>query len=121
MAVDVKQYMYSKGTDPVMDKELAAARSYGKVKPGQQHIFWKSGLRWYAVPVPEIQRIFRRLEPVIRKLCCGGKSYYIERLVMVLQNGEELVVHIGDDIPKDAEALLAALKAQHPDLQYGKV
>ena len=121
MAVDVKRYVYSKGENPALDADFGAARAYGKVKPGQQHIFWKSGLRWYAVPVAEIQRIFRRLEPVIRKLCCGGKSYFIERLVMVLQNGEELVVHIGDDIPKEAEALLVALKVQHPNLQYGKV
>ena len=121
MAVDVKQYIYSKGTDPVMDAELAAARSYGKVKPGQQHVFWKSGMRWYAMAADEIQRIYRRVEPVYGKLCCGGRSYLIERLVMVLQNGEELAVHIGDDVPKDAEALLAALKAQHPNLQYGKV
>jgi len=121
MAVDVKQYMYSKGTDTLLDKDFAEAKAYGKVRPGQQTIFWKSGLRWYALPVTDIQRIYRRREPVIRKLCCGGKSYYIEYLVMVLKNGQELVVHIGDDIPKDAEALLAALKEQHPHLQYGKV
>ena len=69
----------------------------------------------------EVQRLYRQLEPVIRRLCCGGKSYYIERLVMILKNGEELVIHVGDDVPKEAEALLAALKELHPQLQYGKV
>lgn len=121
MAVDVKQYIYSKGTDPALDADFGAAKAYGKVRPGQKAIFWKSGLRWYALPVADIQRIFRRLEPVIRKLCCGGKSYYIEWLVLVLQNGEELVVHVGDDIPKDVEALFAAMKEQYPSLQFGKI
>ena len=121
MAVDVKQYLFSKGTDAVLDADFDMAKAYGRVRPGQQVIFWKRGLRWYALPVADIQRIHRRLEPVIRKLCCGGKSYYIEYLVMILKNGQELMVHIGDDIPKDAEALLAALKEQHPGIQYGKV
>ena len=40
---------------------------------------------------------------------------------MILKNGEELVIHIGDDVPKDAEALYAALKELHPQIQYGKV
>jgi len=121
MAVDVKQYIYSKGTDPVLDADFAAAKAYSKVKAGQQALFWKAGLHWYAVPMSEIQRIFRRLEPVIRRLCCGGRSYYIERLVLILKNGEELVVHVGDDVKRDAEALFAALQEGHPNLQYGKV
>ena len=121
MAIKMKQYAYSKGTDAVLDGDFAAAEAFGKVKAGEKAIFWRSGLRWCAVPAAYIQRIFRRREGVIRKGCCGGKSFFIERLVMVLWNGEEIEVHIGDDIPKDAEALLSQLKKLHPALQYGKV
>ncbi len=121
MAVNVKQYMYVKGADSGLDAEFAAARAYGKVKPGRTAIFWKSGLRWCAVPVQQLQRIYRRVEPVYGKLCCGGRSYLIERLVLVLNNGEELAIHIGDDAQKEAEALLAWLQEQHPHIQYGKV
>ena len=120
MAIDVKQYLFNKGTDPVLDADFDMAKAYGKVRPGRLAIFWKHGLRWYTLPVAEVNRIYRQLEPVIRRMCCGGKSYYIERLVMILKNGEELVIHIGDDVPKDAEALYAALKELHPNLQYGK-
>lgn len=121
MGIRVKQYAYSKGTDAVLDADFAVAEAFGKVKVGQKSIFWKSGLRWCTVPVAYIHRIFRRREAVIRKGCCGGKSFFIERLVLILWNGEELEVHIGDDIPKDAEALLKQLQRLYPELQYGKV
>lgn len=121
MGIHVKRYAYSKGTDAVLDADFAAAEAFGKVRAGQRAIFWKSGLRWCAVPKAYIQRIFRRREAVIRKGCCGGKSFFIERLVLILWNGEEIEAHIGDDMPKDAEALLTHLQKLHPELQYGKV
>lgn len=121
MAVNLKQHVYSKGTDEALDADFEATKRYGSVKPGKLAIFWKSGLRWCKLPVSEIQRIFRRVEPVYGKLCCGGRSYIIERLVLVLHSGEELTVRIGDDIQKEAEALLQTLKELHPNLQYGKV
>jgi len=121
MAGNVKQYAYVKGTDPAMDAEFASAKSYGRIRPGETVIFWKSGLRWCAIPVQQLQRIFRRVEPIYGKLCCGGRSYLIERLVLILNSGEELVLRIGDDMQKEAEALLAYLKERHPHIQYGKV
>lgn len=120
MAVNLKPYIYVKGADAALDAEFTAASSYSKVKPGQTALFWKSGLRWYAIPLTQVQRIFRRVEPVYGKLCCGGQSFIIEWLVLILQDGSELVIHIGDDVKKQAEALLLALKDTHPELQYGK-
>ena len=121
MATDVKQYLYTKGMDPILDADFDMAKAYGKVRPGRLAIFWKHGLRWYTLPVAEVNRIYRQLGPVIRRMCCGGKSFYIERLVLKLKSGEDLAIHIGDDIPKDAEALFAALQERHPQIQYGKV
>lgn len=116
-----KSYLYVKGAEEALDGDFAAATAYGKVKPGQTAIFWKSGLRWYQIPLTQIQRIYRRVEPVYGKLCCGGHSFIIEWLVLVLLDGSEVVVHIGDDVQAKAEALLQALKDTHPQLQYGKV
>lgn len=120
MAGNVKAYVYSKGIDPVLDQDFLSAKAYGKVKAGRKAVFWKSGLRWYAIPAEKLQRIFRRVEPVYGKLCCGGRSFFIERLVLVLKNEEELVIHIGDDVKKEAEALLEHLQQLHPALSYGK-
>ncbi len=121
MAMNVKQYAFVRGSDPVLDGEFAAAKAYGNIRPGETVIFWKSGLRWCAISVAEIQRIHRRLEPVVRRMCCGGRSYYVEWLVLILQSGEELMLRIGDDMKKDAEALFAHLQERYPDIQYGKV
>ena len=116
-----KQYLYSKGSDSRMDGDFTGAREFGKVRPGQEQLFWKFGFRWYAMPFGNLQRIYRRVEPVFGKLCCGGKSCIIEWLVLVLHDGSELVIHIGDDVNKQAEALMIHLKDAHPEIAYGKV
>lgn len=120
MAVDLKPYIYAKGKDAGLDGELAQAKQYGKVCPGQTVLFWKYGLRRYAMPYEKVRRIFRRVEPVYGKLCCGGRSFLIEWLVLVLKDGTQVQIHIGDDVKREAEALLAALKESHPGIAYGK-
>ena len=120
-----KPYRYTKGENPALDADFASATAYEKVHLGETALFWKSGLRWYWFPLERARRIFRRLEPVQGRLCCGGQSFIIEWLVVVQDNGEELVIHIGDtvigdQVRKQAEALLDSLKHAHPQIQYGK-
>ena len=116
-----KPYRYTKGENAALDADFTSASVYEKVRTGKDAIFWKSGLRWHHIPMPQIQRIYRRVEPVYGKLCCGGRSFIIEWLVLVLADGSELVLHIGDDVKSQAEALLDGLKQLHPQIQYGKV
>lgn len=121
-----KPYRYTKGEDPALDAQFAAACEYGKIRPAESVLFWKSGLRWHMISLDNVQRIFRRVETVHGRLCCGGKTYTIEWLVLILADGSELVLHIGDDIvgsslQKQAAALLERLKLFHPQIQYGKV
>ena len=116
-----KPYRYTKGENAALDAQFAAAPAYGKIRPGQTVLFWKSGLRWHGIGLEGIQRIFRRIETVHGRLCCGGKTYVIEWLVLIRADGSELVLHIGDEVRKKAEALLEYLKAAHPQIQYGKV
>ena len=120
MAVNLKPYVYKKGGDPALDQDFAAGKDYGWVRPGQTAVFWKNGLRWYAVPLTQVQRIFRRVEPVYGKLCCGGNSFIMEKLVLILKNGTELELYIGDDIEKKAAALLEFLQTGHPEIAFGK-
>ena len=116
-----KPYRYTKGENPALDADFASASAYEKIRPGEASVFWKSGLRWHHIPVGKIQRVFRRVEPVYGKLCCGGRSFLIEWLVLILTDGSELVLHIGDDVQKKAEALLVHMKEHHPQIEYGKV
>ena len=121
MAADLKPYRYVKGADGKADGEFADAGVYGNLRLGQTLLFWHAGLRWYRIPLSGVSRIFRRVVPVIGKLCCGGRSYLIEMLVLVLPDGTNLELYIGDDAQKDAEALYQALQEAHPELEYGVV
>lgn len=118
---DHRQYIYVKGSIEALDGEFARTRAYGKVRPGETTLFWRYGLRRFAIPFGDIQRIYRRVEQVVGRLCCGGRTYVIEWLVLVRSDGEELVLHIGDQVKKEAEALLVHLRQTHPEIQYGKV
>ena len=64
MANNLKEYLYTKGTDAALDAEFASAAAYCRVKLGKDTVFWKAGLRWCAMPLAKVQRIFRRVEPV---------------------------------------------------------
>ena len=120
MTVNSKPYVYKKGTDPALDADFAAGQDYGWVRPGKTAVFWRSGLRWRAVPLSQVQRIYRRVEPVYGKLCCGGNSFIMEKLMLILNDGTELELYIGDDIEKKAVALLEFLKEGHPEIAFGK-
>lgn len=102
-----------------IDSKPAAGTSYGRVKLDETRLYWKSGLRWYAVELSKIRRAYRQEENVYGKLCCGGKSYVIHRLVLVLEDGATLTIHIGDDEKQAAQSLIAALKEQ-PHIAIGK-
>ena len=118
--VNLKPYLYTTKADPVLDAEFASAAHYENVRLGATHLFWTPLFRWYAVPVSRAQRIYRRIEDVHGRLCCGGRSFRMEKLVLILENGQELEIHIGDDVGKKAQALLEALQNNHPNILYGK-
>jgi len=120
MAVNLKSYLYSKGTDTALDAQFASAASYARAKLGQTHIFWKAGFRWYCIPIEQVQRIFRRQMPVRTKLCCGGANFTVEWMVLILPDGSELEIYMGDDVQATAEAMLQSMKGTHPKIQYGK-
>ena len=118
--VDLKPYHYIPKVSPSLDAEFSAAARYENVKLGTTHLFWKPMFRWHAVPLSRVQRIFRRVEDVYGKLCCGGRSFRMEKLVLILTGGTELEIHIGDDAETKAKALLESLKTNHPEILYGK-
>ena len=120
MPTNLKPYVFKKGMNTALDAQFSAAVDYGWVKPGQTAVFWKTGLRWYVISLSEVERIFRRVVPVYGKLCCGGRSFIMEYLVIIRKDGSELELYIGDDMEKKAAALLDFLKQSHPELAFGK-
>lgn len=120
MEIDAKEYTYHNGKDQALDIEFAGAVPYGKIKLSKNVIFWKVTLRWFGVPFTDIRRVYRRVEEVNAKMCCGRASFDIQKLMLVLKDGSTLELLIGDNDRYQAQNLFQAIKEAHPDLQYGK-
>lgn len=116
----MKRYAYVREQDPGLDAEFAAAETFGRTRLGAASLFWKNGLKWYTIPLDQVERIYRRVEFVYGKLCLGGSSYDIQRLMLVLKTGENVEIPVGDRMEKRAVALMQALRNAHPEIQYGK-
>lgn len=120
MTIDLKPYLYTKGTDALLDADYAAASVYGKVRAGKTALFWRFGLHRYAISYTQVCRIFRRVESMHIRACGGGRPFVSQWLVLELPGEKELAIHIIDNDQKKAENLLQALKELHPELPYGK-
>ena len=115
MLMNLKPYLCA---DP--GQEFDAAAQFGNLRLGEKRLFWKSGLRRYAVELDTVRRVWRQEENVYGKLCCGGRSYVIHRLVMKLEDDRELTLHIGDDAKPATEALLQTIAERFPLIAVGK-
>ena len=123
MRIYPTEFLYHAGQDVALDDSFAQAETYGKVKLGRNELFFKGTLRWYVVPFDRVLRIFRQQDHVYGKLCAGGQDYDVHLLMLVLDDGSPLQLHIGNDRPMllKAEQLYAAIQAAQPQLQYGKL
>lgn len=117
---ELAEFRYKRDANHLIDKEFETSSRYGKVRIGQKVIFWKKGLFWYCVKLEEINRIFRRIEAVDTKMCCGNVNFDIQKLVLVLKDGTELEALIGDGMIREAEILYERLKAEAKDIIFGK-
>lgn len=120
MVTNLKAYLYTKGTDETLDQEFAASQKYGKVQLGPNTLFWKVGLTRYCVSFSQVRRVYRSLMPMHGRLCAGGYHFDIEYLSLILLDGAQIQMHIGNDVKPKAEALLEAIKQAHPQLEYGR-
>ena len=120
MRIYPKEYIYTAGKEARLDADFDAAQAVGKVKPGKTALFFRTGLKWYAVPFDRIARIFRRIDMVYGKLCCGGRTYDVQMLALVLGDGRGLEIHVGDDMSAQAEELYGTIQESQPQLMYGK-
>lgn len=113
--------VYQKNKDPEITKDFEQADLYGKVKLGWNHIFWKKRLSWQYVSLNEIYRIYRRVEAVDSKMCCGNVNFDIQKLVIELKDGTSCELIVSEGVPREAEVLYHALQNQRPEILYGKV
>lgn len=121
MKTNWKPFLYVKRKHPALDADFETATSYGRLKLGEEAVFWELGFRWYAVEIARVQRAYRRVEETLMQVGCRPGVKGIQKLMLVLDNGSTLALQIGEgDREEVAEALYAALQAAHPELEYGK-
>ena len=111
---------YKKNVVPELDQEFLKARCFGKVKLGTNHIFWKKMVAWSYAAFADVCRVYRRVEAVDTKMCCGSVNFDIQKLVLAFADGTETELVVGEGTPKEAEQLFAAIQELHPELSFGK-
>lgn len=112
--------VYKKNEVSAVTEDFERGSLYGKVKLGLHYIFWKKAFSWKYVAMDEIYRVYRRVEAVDTRMCCGKVNFDIQKLVMELKDGISCELLIGEGTPKEAEALWLALKEQRTELAFGK-
>ena len=115
-----KPFVYTKRKQAVLDADFEGAGSYGRVRLGKLGVFWELGFRWYFVPVERIVQVYRRVEDTLTQIGCRPGVVGIQKLVLVLDDGNRLELQIGEGNKEEtAEVLYASLQAMHPQLRYG--
>lgn len=120
MLTNAKDCIYRRGQDAALDEAFASGTLYGKIKLSTDHIFWKVALRWFCLPLGRVRRVYRRVEEVNAKMCCGRANFDIQKLMLQLEDETLLELHIGENERDVAGRLFQALKEAHPELQFGK-
>ena len=93
-------------------REYREARAVGGVRVGRAHLFFRAGLRTYAVPWPEISRCYRRVMRVPMKMCCGSGNLDVESLVVEGASGEQASIQLPGT--RAARALIDMIRETAP-------
>ena len=103
----------------LLESEYKTARQVGKLRLGELHIYFKSGIKTYYIPYRDVRRCFRRVESVPAKLCCGNGEFQIENLVICGEGDIELA-QIQLPGTKAAKLLMEELEDRMPDAAFGR-
>lgn len=101
---------------PGLAAEYGAARAIGVVRAGEKHLFFRAGLKTYALELSEIRRCYRRVMRVPMKMCCGQGSLDVEHLVVEGDKGELAQIQLPGT--RAAVALMDVLKEKLPGVDF---
>lgn len=117
----LEAYRCKKAENPELYEQSRNKTAYGKIIPGDSHVFCRQGLRLYAVPYQDIAVWWRRIEEVASRVGCCSNDFSIHKLVLRLSDGSELMLKIGEGLYRqEPERLMEALHAICPHIPTGK-
>ena len=92
------------------------ARSIGVLKIGENCLFFRSGFRTFYIPFADIRRVFRRVQLVQARMCCGRGNLSVENLVICGDKGELAQIQLPGE--KAGIAALEELKTRIPGIPF---
>ena len=101
----------------LLESEYAQAYAVGKLRLGEERLYFRTGLKIYYIPYRDIRRYFRRVTQVPAKLCCGRGNFEIESLVVC--DAERELAQIELPGARAAKAVLERLAKLAPDAAVG--
>ena len=103
-------------TSENLEPEYKSAEAFGKLHLGSTHLFFRSGLKTYAVEYSLITRCYRRVMLVPMRLCCGRGELQVENLVLHTAEKEIAQIQLADTAA--AKKVLEKLKIHMSDAQF---
>ncbi len=100
----------------LLQAEYKAGREIGKLRLGENDLFFRSGLKTYFIPYSEIKRCFRRVMMIPAKLCCGKGALPVENLVICDEEKELAQIQLPGQ--QAARVLMEELKQRIPAADF---
>ena len=103
--------------DAVLRNEYRSGRAIGVIRLGESVLFFRAKLKTYYVPYSGITRVFRRVQLVPARMCCGRGDLSIENLVICGRDEAEIAqIQLPGD--RAGKALIEELKVRIPDIPF---
>ena len=103
--------------DAVLRNEYRSGRAIGVIRLGESVLFFRAKLKTYYVPYSGITRVFRRVQLVPARMCCGRGDLSIENLVICGRDEAEIAqIQLPGD--RAGKAIIEELKVRIPDIPF---
>ena len=95
-----------------------AGREIGKVRVGEQCLYFREKLKVYYIPYADMKRVFRRVMLIPATMCCGKGDFEVENIVICTAEGEKAQVQLPGE--RAGKILLEELARMAPHAEVGK-
>ena len=95
-----------------------SGREIGKVRLGEQCLYFREKLKVYYIPYAEMTRVFRRVMLIPATMCCGKGDFEVENIVICTAEGEKAQVQLPGE--RAGKILLEELARLAPHAEVGK-
>ena len=95
-----------------------AGREIGKVRLGEQCLYFREKLKVYYIPYADMTRVFRRVMLIPATMCCGKGDFEVENIVICTAEGEKAQVQLPGE--RAGKIMLEELARLAPHAEVGK-